>query len=270
MVIESNVAGAAGKPGTRLFGDHVSDQNSVLASFGGVAVADRRGRTRRRNDPSRYQPETSAPTPTPPGRVGSQRSIGELAGCRRSHELAPETPNQPRNPRSATWQSLRMPLGVTTSLPPPAPNPGRNGPRQTRVGSQRSIGELAGCRRSHEPPPKRPISQETPETPLGSSCECHLALPRSLPATRPQNPVETARAKRESAASAPSESWLAADAATSSAPKTPNQPRNPRNATWQFVPMSIESPHTSSPTWHTCRTRLSPCRTRCTKPGISL
>ena len=268
MVIESNVAGAAGKPGTRLFGDHVSDQNSVLASFGGVAVADRRGRTRRRNDPSRHQPETSAPTPTPPGRVGSQRSIGELAGCRRSHEpppkrpisqetpetplgspcechlalppvsatrpqtrskrpapnesrqpalhrragwlptqprASPKTPNQPRNPRNATWQFLRMPLGVTTSLPPPAPKPGRNGPRQTRVGSQRSIGELAGCRRSHE-----------------------------------------------------------------LAPKTPNQPRNPRNATWQFVPMSVESPHISSPTWHTGRTRLSPCRTRCTRPGISL
>ena len=214
MVIESNVAGAAGKPGTRLFGDHVSDQNSVLASFGGVAVADRRGRTRRRNDPSRYQPETSAPTPTPPGRVGSQRSIGELAGCRRSHEPPPKRPISQETPETPLGSSCECHL----ALPPVCRHPPQN-PVETARAKQESAASapseswLAADAATSQPQ-KRPISQETPETPLGSSCECHLALP---PVFRhpPQNPVETARAKQESAASAPSESWLAADAATS-------------------------------------------------------
>ncbi len=213
MVIESNVAGAAGKPGTRLFGDHVSDQNSVLASFGGVAVADRRGRTRRRNDPSRYQPETSAPTPTPPGRVGSQRSIGELAGCRRSHEPPPKRPISQETPETPLGSSCERHLALPpVCRHPPQTRSKRPAPNKSRQPAlHRRAGWLPTQPRAY---PQNAQSARNPETPLGSSCECHLALP---PVCRhpPRNPVETARAKQESAASAPSESWLAADAATS-------------------------------------------------------
>ena len=214
MVIESNVAGLPASL------EHVSleitfrikiqswpasaaSQSPIAGGARGVATTHRVTSPKPPPQRPHHQAESAASAPS---------ESWLAADAATSHPQNAQSAKKPQKrhlavPANATWRYHQFAATrPQTRSKRPAPNESR------QPALHRRAGWLPTQPRAS--PQKRPISQETPETPLGSSCECHLALP---PVCRhpPPNPVETARAKQESAASAPSESWLAADAATS-------------------------------------------------------